>query len=116
LSHEVEKSFSVLIFSGVLDPFLQLQIVSAENNIGWLPYYLQSMDRAFERQRISNKLKPSEYFQRQMWATYIDDFVRVVSRHFIGVDKLMWSSDYAHQASTWPHSREVVARDSEDAN
>jgi predicted TIM-barrel fold metal-dependent hydrolase len=120
LSHEVEKSFSVLIFSGVLDRFPELQIVSAENNIGWLPYYLQRMDRAFERQRISagftNKLKPSEYFQRQMWATYIDDYVGVQSRHFIGVDKLMWSSDYPHQASTWPHSQDVVARDFKDAS
>jgi predicted TIM-barrel fold metal-dependent hydrolase len=108
LSHEVEKSFSVLIFSGVLDRFPELQIVSAENNIGWLPYYLQRMDRAFERQRISagftNKLKPSEYFRRQMWATYIDDFVGVANRNFIGVDRMMWSSDYPHQASTWPHS------------
>ena len=120
LSHEVEKSFSVLIFSGVLDRFPELQIVSAENNIGWLPYYLQRMDRAFERQRISagftNKLKPSEYFQRQMWATYIDDFVGVASRNFIGVDKIMWSSDYPHQASTWPHSQEIVARDFKDAS
>jgi predicted TIM-barrel fold metal-dependent hydrolase len=120
LSYEVEKSFSVLIFSGVLDRFPELQIVSAENNIGWLPYYLQRMDRAFERQRISagfaNKLKPSEYFRRQMWATYIDDYVGVQNRHFIGVDKLMWSSDYPHQASTWPHSQEVVARDFKDAS
>jgi len=120
LSHEVEKSFSVLIFSGVLDRFPGLQIVSAENNIGWLPYYLQRMDRAFERQRISagftNKLKPSEYFQRQMWATYIDDYVGVANRHFIGVDKLMWSSDYPHQASTWPHSQDVVVRDFKDAS
>ena len=51
-----------------------------------------------------------------MWATYIDDFVGVQSRHFIGVDKLMWSSDYPHQASTWPHSQEVVARDFKDAS
>src|SRR5262249_51304914 len=58
----------------------------------------------------------SEYFQRQMWATYIDDFVGVASRHFIGVDKMMWSSDYPHQASTWPHSQEVVARDFKDAS
>jgi predicted TIM-barrel fold metal-dependent hydrolase len=120
LSHEVEKSFSVLIFSGVLDRFPELQIVSAENNIGWLPYYLQRMDRAFERQRISagftNKLKPSEYFRRQMWATYIDDFVGVANRNFIGVDRMMWSSDYPHQASTWPHSQEVVARDFKDAS
>ncbi len=81
LSHEVEKSFSVLIFSGVLDRFPRLQIVSAENNCGWIPYYLQRMDRAFERQRVAagfpNKLKPSEYFQRQMWCTYIDDYVGV---------------------------------------
>ena len=49
LRYEVEKSFSVLIFSGVLDRFPQLQIVSAENNIGWLPYYLQRMDRVAER-------------------------------------------------------------------
>ena len=118
--YEVEKSFSVLIFSGVLDRFPNLQIVSAENNIGWIPYYLQRMDRAFERQRVAAgftmKLKPSEYFQRQMWATYIDDYVGVASRRFIGVDRMMWSSDYPHQASSWPHSQEVVARDFKDAS
>ena len=120
LSHEVERSFSVLIFSGVLDRFPDLQIVSAENNCGWIPYYLQRMDRAFDRGRFAAgfnlKLKPSEYFQRQMHATYIDDFVGVANRHFIGVDRLMWSSDYPHQASSWPHSQDVVARDFKDAS
>jgi predicted TIM-barrel fold metal-dependent hydrolase len=120
LPHEVERSFSVLIFSGVLERFPELQIVSAENNIGWLPYYFQRMDRTFERSRYAAgwklSLKPSEYFQRQMHATYIDDYVGVANRHFIGVDKLMWSSDYPHQASTWPHSQEVVARDFKEAS
>jgi predicted TIM-barrel fold metal-dependent hydrolase len=120
LSHEIERSFSVLIFSGVLDRFPQLQIVSAENNCGWLPYYLQRMDRVAERSRASAgftmQLKPSEYFQRQMWCTYIDDYVGVASRRFIGVDRMMWSSDYPHQASSWPHSQEVVARDFKDAS
>ncbi len=117
LSHEVEKSFSVLIFSGVLDRFPRLQIVSAENNCGWIPYFLQRMDRFAERSRdFGIKLKPSEYFQRQMWATYIFDYVGVQSRKFIGVDRIMWSSDYPHQASSWPHSQEVVARDFADAS
>ena len=112
LGYEVEKSFSVLIFSGVLDRFPQLQIVSAENNIGWIPYFLQRMDRFASRSTDSGiKLKPSEYFQRQMWATYIFDYVGVQSRQFIGVDRMMWSSDYPHQASSWPKSQEVVARD-----
>jgi predicted TIM-barrel fold metal-dependent hydrolase len=115
ISHEVEKSFSTLIFTGVLDRFPRLQIVSAENNIGWIPYYLQRMDRVAMRSRASAgfkiELKPSEYFQRQMWATYIDDYVGVQSRKFVGADRIMWSSDYPHQASTWPHSQDVVARD-----
>jgi hypothetical protein len=51
-----------------------------------------------------------------MWATYIDDFVGVANRHFIGVDNLLWSSGYPHQASTWPHSQEIVARDFKDAS
>lgn len=117
LAHEVEKSFSVLIFSGVLDRFPNLQIVSAENNIGWIPYFLQRMDRFAERSRdVGIKLKPSEYFQRQMWATYIFDYVGVQSRQFIGVDRMMWSSDYPHQASSWPNSQAVVARDFADAS
>ena len=61
-------------------------------------------------------MKPTEYFQRQMYCTYIDDYVGVANRQFIGVDKLMWSSDYPHQASSWPHSQEVVARDFKDAS
>ncbi len=120
ISHEIERSFSVLIFSGVLDRFPSLQIVSAENNCGWLPYYLQRMDRVAERSRVAAgftmKLKPSEYFQRQMHCTYIDDFVGVANRQFIGVDRMMWSSDYPHQASSWPHSQEIVARDFAEAS
>ena len=117
LSHEVEKSFAVLIFSGVLDRFPNLQVVSAENNVGWIPYFLQRMDRFASRSTDTGiKLKPSEYFQRQMWATYIFDYVGVQSRQFIGVDRMMWSSDYPHQASSWPKSQEVVARDFADAS
>ena len=119
LPHEVERSFSVLIFSGVLDRFPELAIVSAENNCGWLPYYFQRMDRTFERSRYASgfklALKPSEYWERQMYATYIDDFVGVANRQFIGVDRLMWSSDYPHQASSWPRSQDIVARDFKDA-
>jgi predicted TIM-barrel fold metal-dependent hydrolase len=120
LPHEIERSLSVLIFTGVLDRFPRLQVVSAENNCGWLPYYLQRMDRNFEQRRYSSKLtlalRPSEYFHRQMYCTYIDDYVGVQNRHFIGVDRLMWSSDYPHAASSWPHSQEVVARDFKEAS
>jgi predicted TIM-barrel fold metal-dependent hydrolase len=123
--HEIEKSFSVLILSGVLERFPRLKIVSAENNCGWLPYYLQRMDRGFARFGPSGTvtpwptkltLKPSEYFRRQMYCTFIDDSFGVASRHWIGVDNVMWSSDYPHTASTWPHSRDIIARDFKDVS
>lgn len=119
LCYEVERSLSKLIFSGVLERFPQLQIVSAENNCGWVPYYLQRLDRAFAGNAspcgVKLSLKPSEYFRRQIYCTYIDDFVGVANRQFIGVDRLMWSSDYPHQASSWPHSKDIVARDFADS-
>jgi predicted TIM-barrel fold metal-dependent hydrolase len=123
--HEIEKSFSILILSGVLERFPRLKIVSAENNCGWLPYYLQRMDRGFARFGPSGTvtpwptkltLKPSEYFRRQMYCTFIDDSFGVASRHWIGVDNIMWSSDYPHTASTWPHSRDIIERDFKDVS
>jgi predicted TIM-barrel fold metal-dependent hydrolase len=123
--HEIEKSFSIFILSGVLERFPRLKIVSAENNCGWLPYYLQRMDRGFARFGPSGTvtpwptkltLKPSEYFRRQMYCTFIDDSFGVASRHWIGVDNIMWSSDYPHTASTWPHSRDIIARDFKDVS
>jgi hypothetical protein len=60
------------------------------------------------------RLRPSEYFRRQVFATFIDDRVGVASREFIGVENIRWSSDYPHTVSTWPHSREVVERDFKD--
>lgn len=120
ISHEVERSFSVLIFSGVLDRFPGLRVVSAESNCGWAPYFLQRLDQVFERQRHSALfalgLKPSEYFRRQMYCTFIDDAFGVRCRHLIGVENLLWSTDYPHQASTWPRSRDLVERDFCDAS
>jgi predicted TIM-barrel fold metal-dependent hydrolase len=115
---EVKRSLTVFIFSGVLERFPGLKLVSAENNVGWLPYVVQSWDRAYETSRYMDpsplQLKPSEYFHRQIYATYIDDPVGVADRHQIGIDNMMWSSDYPHTASTWPHSQDIVARDFKD--
>ena len=112
---EVQRSLTTLIFSGVLEQFPGLTIVSAENEIGWLPFFLQRLDGLQEEFRYLMptplKMKPSEYFQRQVWACFITDPVGVANRHLIGVNNLMWSSDYPHVACTWPHSQEVVERD-----
>lgn len=110
-----------LIFSGVLDRHPGVRLVLAESGIGWLPYVLEEMDDKFEqfaearevwdsRGGIPLQLRPSEYFRRQVWATFQKDAAGLALLDAIGEDRVMWASDYPHPDSTWPHSREVIAR------
>jgi len=116
LHHAVQRTFSELILSGVLERFPRLQIVSVENDIGWIAHFLQRLDHSYEKYRyleprgaIPNP--PSFYFRRQIRATFQDDVIGVRTRDAIGADNLMWASDFPHSDSTWPHSREVIAKD-----
>ena len=99
----------------MLQRFPELRFVSAENEVGWLTFFLQRLDQSQDEYRYlyptALELRPSEYFRRQCYATFIDDPVGVATREFIGVDNIMWSSDYPHTVSSWPHSREIVERD-----
>ena len=117
LHHSVERSLAEIIFAGVLERFPGLRIVSVENDIGWLPHFLQRLDHSYEKYRYLEQEAipnpPSYYFRRQVAATFQDDRVGVVARHFIGVKNLMWASDFPHSDSTWPNSREVIERDFE---
>jgi predicted TIM-barrel fold metal-dependent hydrolase len=112
---EIADALFDIIFSGVLERFPRLKIVSVENEIGWIPYWLAQCDKAFERfrssQPITIKKRPSEYFQRQVYATFFNDQAGCRMLSWWGMDNCMWSNDYPHQNSTWPRSREVIARD-----
>ena len=56
------------------------------------------------------RLKPSEYFHRNMACTFMDDEVGLNMRHLVGIENILWSTDFPHPATTWPNSQEVVAR------
>ena len=112
---EVQRSLTTLICSGVLERFPQLKLVSAENDIGWIPHFLQRLDGLQELFRHlyprPMNLKASEYFYRQVFATFISDPVGISQRHRAGVENIMWSSDYPHVGCTWPKSLEIVDRE-----
>jgi predicted TIM-barrel fold metal-dependent hydrolase len=117
--HEAERTLAHMICSGVLERFPRLKLVSAENGIEWFPSLLRRMDRAMTgptrglqvaQWPTKLALKPSEYFRRQVFVGFIDEPEAVPMRHEIGVENLMWASDYPHFASTWPKSRDFVAQ------
>ena len=57
------------------------------------------------------KLKPGEYFERQIYATFFNDPPSRMLLGQWGTKNFMWSNDYPHPNSTWPKSREVIERD-----
>lgn len=118
MHHEVERTIATLILSGVLERFPRLRIVSVENGAGWVPFFLERVHLAATVHRLpfptQLTMKSSEYFRRQVFVAYVDDPAAVYSRHLIGVNNLMWSSDYPHNASTWPNSQAIIERDFRD--
>jgi predicted TIM-barrel fold metal-dependent hydrolase len=110
---DASNAVSDLIASGVLERYPRLKFVLVENEISWLPFYLNQYDKYWGRGNLSSPLvmAPSEYFKRQFYATFFNDPpIRWLLGEW-GLDNCMWSNDYPHPNSTWPNSRQVIERD-----
>ena len=108
----ISELIAELIFCGVCQRHPNFKFIVVETGIGWLPYFLDRMDATFKKHRFWTQSvitePPSTYWFRQGHATFIEDHPGVKLRHEAGLDNILWSSDYPHSDSTWPHSREVV--------
>src|SRR5258706_295883 len=78
--------------------------------IGWIPYVLDRMDFEYEDQYkdLPLKMKPSEYWRRQCKATFQYDRVGTKLIDEMGVETLMWGSDYPHPDGVWPESEKYI--------
>jgi predicted TIM-barrel fold metal-dependent hydrolase len=111
-----------LVLSGVFDRFPGLRLVVTEAGTKWIPNTLQAMDALQAKQdegsigaltfidpfRLGRK--PSEYWATNCWvgASFMtrED---AADRAFVGVDHIMWGSDFPHEEGTFPHSRQSLA-------
>ncbi len=101
-----------IIQSGVHDRFPTLVWVAVETGCGWIPYLLEQLDDRWWRNRswlpIKLKHEPSFYFRRNWRAAFMIDRYAVMNRHVIGVENMLWSTDYPHHGCDWPETRRVV--------
>jgi len=101
-----------LIFTGVFERFPELHVAMIETGVGWLPHFLEQMDDRYWRNRswgnIPLSQPPSFYWHRNMSATFIVDRWGILTRHGVGVDNMMWSTDYPHHGNDWPYSRKAI--------
>lgn len=102
-----------MIFSGLFDRYPELRVGLIESGAGWMPWAAEYMDRIWFMQRhwtgCDIKHEPSYYFDRNIYCSFISDKVGVALRNFPGGKNIMWSSDYPHSETTFPHSHEVIA-------
>ena len=100
------------ILSGLLERFPKLKVVFVEPHLYWIAGFLGQLDRKASTtyKFPAIKMKPSDYFRRNMACTFMDDEVGLAMRHKIGIENILWSTDFPHPATTWPNSRATVDR------
>jgi len=106
-----------LVLAGVFDRFPTLKVYFAENEIGWIPNWIEQADNIFRRNHRwamelldirPLKRLPSEYIKEHCYWGFQYNPIGVKLRHEIGVEHVMWSSDFPHTESDWPHSLDTI--------
>jgi predicted TIM-barrel fold metal-dependent hydrolase len=113
-----------LIYSGVLERFPTLQIVSVESGVGWIPFLLKALDYQVGEMTPGSmdhlSMAPSEYFKRQIHACFwferggIDEAIES-----IGAEHLMFETDFPHPTCLYPNMLDYAddaLRDVDDAS
>jgi predicted TIM-barrel fold metal-dependent hydrolase len=125
VSWYAHRALYQLMIGAALERHPNLQLVFTEQGTAWVPDELARLDYFFARMNASDgsqeqvwgaevmsrlTLTPSEYWARQchVGASFIRP-AEVPLRHVVGVDRIMWGSDYPHKEASSPYSREAIA-------
>lgn len=106
------RSLWFLLFSGVFERFPRLHLAMTEQRAHWVPSVVAELDSIYRSPRntvLRTQLPrlPSEYFATNCYvgASFMSRH-ECEQRDAIGVDRIMWGSDYPHTEGVWPWVRE----------
>jgi predicted TIM-barrel fold metal-dependent hydrolase len=104
-----------MIFAGVFERYPRLTLAIVEFELSWAPHLLTTMDYTYRERheeaiyRFQGGLRPSDFFHRNVVLSFQEDAIGIRLRDLIGVDNMMWGSDYPHSESTFPRSRAILS-------
>ena len=114
--YSVRMSLADIIFAGVFERFPKLRVGSVEHEAAWVGHFLSRMNYDYVQRtrdqtpyRFKQDMVPSDFFHRNAFVSFLEDPLGIRLRDIVGVDNLMWGSDYPHHESTFPRSREIIA-------
>lgn len=110
--YDAPKRMLEMLWDGVFDRFPELKVVFAEVDCGWVPFFKEQTDNRYHRMAAANRLTldkpPSEYFDEHIYYTYITDTFAIHNRYSVGIENMLWSSDYPHTGGDWPNSWRTI--------
>ena len=113
--HWVREDLADLIFDGIFERYPKLKVGSVEFELSWAAHFIDRLDYTYTQRAIrphwikfKNDMLPSDFFHRNVFVSFQDDGLGIRLRDMIGIDTLMWGSDYPHIESTFPKSLEVL--------
>jgi predicted TIM-barrel fold metal-dependent hydrolase len=97
---------------GVLERFPDMRVALLEGNCSWAPWLLTRLDEHFEwtgwYEGTDLTMKPSEYFRRQCFlGVEVEEVTAAAYLDWFGDDNLVFSTDYPHGDSQYPHAVEA---------
>ncbi len=109
----IAQAAADLLWSRIPKHYPDLRIALSEGGTGWIPYFLERVDRTYEMHRSwtgqdFGDLLPSDVFRRHFLTCFISDPVGVRVRDMIGIDNIAWECDYPHSDSMWPGAPEEL--------
>jgi predicted TIM-barrel fold metal-dependent hydrolase len=99
------------VFSGTLQRFPDLTIAYAESQVGWIPFQLERMDAVWRDGRggvDDVTVAPSEQVHGRVYGCVFDDLHGLINREAVGLDHILFETDYPHSDGTFPHSRKIA--------
>lgn len=115
--HWVRVSLGHMIFSGVFERYPHLHVGSVEHELSWVPHFLDRLDYTYTQRaprqgwrRFKSAALPSDFFHHNVFLSFQEDLLGIRDRALIGVENLMWGSDYPHTEATFPRSQQILER------
>ena len=106
------EAFGMWIMGGVFERFPALKVVFVEPGLAWVAWWLTLVDDMVERQGYDFPAitqLPSVYFHRNVFLTFIEEELALQRlRDVIGVENMLWSTDFPHPVTSWPNSRSLI--------
>lgn len=118
------RALTHLMVSGAFERHPELKVVFTEQGTAWIPDELARLDMFFHRMRTAVgsqehvwgepvmrelPLSPTEYWHRNCYVgASFQRRPEAALRHKVGIDRVMWGTDYPHKEASTPYTLEAL--------